>query len=194
MKRIIIFLFISCLMTTSLFGAEDAFEQGSKRLGGFISFYSTMGSAYRSTTVLTISPSLSFAVHDKLFIGVNASFEEYDYGNNYSSSNWSVGPLLEYYFAPSEYNDLDGRLVPYLRLSYTKGENNDLDFSYKIINVGIMKMLSSHVGLDFGVVYSFDSIERYTYSFDPQYGSYSRWSEGDGHRLMIGIGIESFIF
>ena len=103
--------------------------------------------------------------------------------------------MLAYYFVSSNNEVKAGSFVPYLKLSYTKGKESDLDFTYKGIHLGMLRMISNHIGLNIGATYSFDKRDNYSYYYDPYYGSYPGGiQERNGNRFMIGLGIESFIF
>ncbi len=180
---ITIFLFT---LSSTIFASENALDKGAVRIGGSISFQRFTGDAYSDVTIFNFTPSASYAVNNGFFIGINTQIEKYR-----SNTNWSIGPIVEFYFpTQNSLDDLTKTVVPYMRFFATKGKSNSADFKYLGLNLGFLKMLNQHIGLDFGISYSYDKIEgKQYYSF---YGS--PLTERSGHRLMVGLGIESFLF
>ncbi len=184
------------ILSTSVIAADFAFDKGAVRVGGSLFFQRETGEAYNDVSILVISPSTSFALSKSFFFGINTYIENYDYSYGSSITNWSVGPIIELYFPKKDQSErITQSVIPYFRLFLTKGENDGNNFRYIGVNIGLIKMFNEHIGLDFGISYSVDKVEVIIYDYDG-YGNYYtyKYSDKNGKRLMVGFGIESFIF
>ncbi len=200
MKRLNIILITFLLfLSSSAFTAEHAFDNGAVRIGGNISFLRQTDEAYQDVSILFVKPSISCAISDGLFAGVITQIEKYYYRGNNSKTNWAIGPIIEIYISPDKPDKIIKNVIPYFKFFFTKGNNDGLDFQSAGINLGFLKMLNQHIGLDFSLSYSFDKLEvkNYYYNYDPYnhyYYDYIQIDDLTGEKLTVGIGIESFIF
>ncbi len=194
MKRFICSLFILLLiLSSSAIAADHAFDKGAFRIGGNLYLQQVSGSAYRNQTILNFSSSTSFAISKGIFVGIIGNVQNYKNDNYPSSTNWTAGPLVELYF-PEE--DVEKTVAPYARFFFAKGKIADLDMQKIGFNLGIIKMISENIGLDFSVMYSFDKMQVRKYVFNPYFDfSYNlEVITETGKSLQVGIGIESYIF
>lgn len=181
MKTVLTLIFI-LFMCSVVSAADGPFSPGSKSIGGAMYFTHLSGDAYTTTSMLNLTPKYTVCVSDGFFIGgvFQLSYISIDGGfYDYSDTQWEIGGVFEKYIVTTS-NPLP-KAVPYFKGSIMVGNNDSVTKLAFGAGFGTLFMVSNSIGLDLGVLGSYDRFS-------------SHGNSVNGFTLQAGMGISTFIF
>jgi hypothetical protein len=147
------FLFLALMLPLSLQGqAADtgAISRGSLLIGGSASVTHSKNDAPPAVLSVVVSPDLLYFVKTRLAVGGQVGLS-YSTSDTFSSTGWSLGPAVQYFFA-----EPTATMLPFVGASFgigrsttSAGSGPDVTFTttaYEGVG-GIMWLLVPHVGV-----------------------------------------------
>lgn len=171
----------SCSLSASALAQRYAFDQGSFRLAGSVSYANYGGALYQPTVTTTnlriesdratefsFRPSVAYFILAGLAVGVEISYETFGQNdrNNVvtllSRTTWGVGPSVAYFFG-----DRQTSVFPFLSASYVYQSSSAEDFAQNAktrstgasarVAAGLAAMVGKQASLNFEAFFRMDS-------------------------------------
>lgn len=190
-------LFMGLAVVGPVLANAPMFEKGARTIHGSFSFSSAGDGFFQNaegdrTQEWTLTPGGGYFIASGVALTLAIEGSWFTLGE-VTSSEYSMGPVLEYYFDTVGDDDPQGHTIPYLGAGYLWGtvkeetatSNTKYVSSLLTLTAGLAWMMSDHIATDIAINYR---VGEYTekYPLDGAEYAANRWS--------VFIGIKGFIF